>query len=360
MKKIGITLFLLVLLWNPTSIQAVSIDSSSITGVEQQAIGKEFTLDFRINLADMDMYTYDTTGVIIVQYEILFNDDVFILTEIEGMSGWDNKVYKENGRYFVYSEVGANIANHCIDNLAFCGNVLQTRLKFFVKDTTFPTSDIKMGEIQLAIIQLKEDYNYTNDDIGVIMSKSNEVKTIKIKEKNGGTTVTEHQSIIESTKPKSNIENEINHGLAQTQKKNENSDLKTLSVENAEIPFEKTKKNYYITVEEGINQIKVEALAEDSKAKVNIIGAEDLRANNNKVTIEVTAENGNKNTYMINVKQKKKMIDEESEEESEKNKMWKLENKHYIIGGIIFILLLLLIIISKLKDKKLDKSLKEL
>ena len=155
MKKIGITLFLLVLLWNPTSIQAVSIDSSSITGVEQQEIGKEFTLDFRINLADMNMYTYDTTGVIIVQYEILFNDDVFILTEIEGMSGWDSKVYKENGRYFVYSEVGANIANHCIDNLAFCGNVLQTRLKFFVKDTNFPTSDIKMGEIQLAIIQLK-------------------------------------------------------------------------------------------------------------------------------------------------------------------------------------------------------------
>ena len=82
--------------------------------------------------------------------------------------------------------------------------------------------------------------------------------------------------------------------------------------------------------------------------------------------IEVTAENGDKNTYTINVKQeepKKEAISKKEFNDKEK-KEYKL-NKKIIIVGIIVLSLLIIIgiviaIISHRNSKKIDKAFEEL
>lgn len=66
--------------------------------------------------------------------------------------------------------------------------------------------------------------------------------------------------------------------------------------------FNKNTTNYYIVVSESVNNINVVAEPEDSNAKVNISGNNNLQVGNNKITISVTAPNNkNKKTYTINV-----------------------------------------------------------
>ena len=103
------------------------------------------------------------------------------------------------------------------------------------------------------------------------------------------------------------------------------------------------------------------------KAKYKIIGADDLKKNNYKVLVEVTAENGDKNTYTINVKveeDKETNITTSDDNKDEPKKHFKLEKKHIIIGSIIAGVILILIIIIKfivnIKDRKLERALDEL
>ena len=83
----------------------------------------------------------------------------------------------------------------------------------------------------------------------------------------------------------------------------DNNYLNKLSVKDCELNkgFSKDNSTYFITVENEINEIKIEAVADDSDAKVVIYGNDDLKEGTNKVLISVTAENGNVRLYRIYV-----------------------------------------------------------
>lgn len=65
--------------------------------------------------------------------------------------------------------------------------------------------------------------------------------------------------------------------------------------------FNKNKTSYAVTVGENINDLKVTAVAEDSKSKVAISGNTGLKNGDNKVYITVTAQDGTKKVYTITV-----------------------------------------------------------
>lgn len=65
--------------------------------------------------------------------------------------------------------------------------------------------------------------------------------------------------------------------------------------------FSKNTTSYSLTVPNDVNSITVSAKANDSKARISGTGKISLKEGNNKVNIVVTAENGNKKTYTINV-----------------------------------------------------------
>lgn len=80
------------------------------------------------------------------------------------------------------------------------------------------------------------------------------------------------------------------------------NNLSALALSNGEINFEENKTTYEINIDASTTAIT--ATAKDSKAKVEGLGVKDLKYGVNKFEIVVTAENGSKKTYTINVNRK--------------------------------------------------------
>lgn len=85
--------------------------------------------------------------------------------------------------------------------------------------------------------------------------------------------------------------------------KSSNNNLKNLqiNVEGISPSFNKNITQYYITIPENISNINITANPEDSKANVQITGNNNIPSGASKIRIIVTAENGNKKEYVINV-----------------------------------------------------------
>lgn len=85
--------------------------------------------------------------------------------------------------------------------------------------------------------------------------------------------------------------------------KSSNNNLKSLQLDTEGISpaFNKNKTQYYITIPENISNINVTATSEDSKASVQVLGNTNIQVGNSQIKIIVTAENGNKKEYVINV-----------------------------------------------------------
>lgn len=82
--------------------------------------------------------------------------------------------------------------------------------------------------------------------------------------------------------------------------RSKNNKLESLTISGYEL--EKVNdNNYKLTVGNSVSKIKIEALAEDEKAKVNGAGEHQLKVGENKIEVVVTAENGSKNKITINI-----------------------------------------------------------
>jgi len=82
--------------------------------------------------------------------------------------------------------------------------------------------------------------------------------------------------------------------------------LKSLSISGYTLSptFNKNTNVYSINVGENITGLDVDAIPSSNKAKVEVIGNKNWKYGVNNVSIVVTAENGNKNTYIVNVNRK--------------------------------------------------------
>ena len=78
------------------------------------------------------------------------------------------------------------------------------------------------------------------------------------------------------------------------------SKLKSLTVEGYEIPFDASTKEYELSVKNEVTTLNVDAVANDSNAKVEITN-DPLNVGLNKIVIKVTAEDESVSEYIINV-----------------------------------------------------------
>ena len=76
-------------------------------------------------------------------------------------------------------------------------------------------------------------------------------------------------------------------------------DDKDLSVILYKIDFNKHQSIYTIEVPPEVKEVKVTAIAEATNAKVEVTGADNLEENNNKIIINVTAENNEVKKYIM-------------------------------------------------------------
>ena len=83
-----------------------------------------------------------------------------------------------------------------------------------------------------------------------------------------------------------------------------NNNLKLLSINHGTIDFNKTTTNYTVKLEHEINEIKISASAEDSKASVSGTGVKTLKDYINEFKVVVKAENESTKTYTLKVVRK--------------------------------------------------------
>lgn len=83
--------------------------------------------------------------------------------------------------------------------------------------------------------------------------------------------------------------------------KSSDNNLKSLSVEGAELSFNKDTTTYNLSVGNDVKKIKINAETNNSKATVAGTGEKEVKEGDNKFDVVVTAENGDKKTYTINV-----------------------------------------------------------
>lgn len=97
-----------------------------------------------------------------------------------------------------------------------------------------------------------------------------------------------------SNKPSGSTGGSTNQGGSSTQNKSTNANLKELhlSVEGLSPAFQKTITRYNLVVGDDVNQIAVNAIPEDSNAKVSVTGNTNLKIGANEIKITVTAQDG--------------------------------------------------------------------
>ena len=135
--------------------------------------------------------------------------------------------------------------------------------------------------------------NYGNNTFKInVLSESQEIKTytININRLNNENTTTNNSG---------NTNNQSNNV-----QKSSNNYLKDIKLSYGNITLENDKFEYDLNIPYDIDSIDVNAITEDSNAKVEISGNNDLKVGLNQIKILVTAEDNTTKTYIINVTRK--------------------------------------------------------
>ena len=135
--------------------------------------------------------------------------------------------------------------------------------------------------------------NYGNNTFKInVLSESQEIKTytININRLNNGNTTNNNSG---------NTNNQSNNV-----QKSSNNYLKDIKLSYGNITLENNKFEYDLNIPYDIDSVDVNAITEDSNAKVEISGNNDLKVGLNQIKILVTAEDNTTKTYIINVTRK--------------------------------------------------------
>jgi len=373
--KCRFVLFLtLLFLISPLNVMAEElvpeIDKVWITGMDKKTVGEELSLSFGVSVSGIQKGNADSLGIMAVSYVLDFDDTVFTVVSVTSHD-FDTVIYKEDGVYYVLSTVGEKdpFKNKCVDGVSFCAQYMIT-VNFFVNDTDRATTDIKMEAVTVGLMEMIDpNKEYTEDDVKMLIDETGDSYTITIKQpEEEKEIVKKPSSIVSDKKPNTSTEDLIEKKQQTVSaKKSDNNYIKKLEIDGYEIEFDKNKKDYEIEIEEDVNKLKLDITLDDSKATYKIIGADKLAENDYKVSILVTAQNGDENTYTVKAKIKEeKDVVADSEIEDEKldekqDKKFVINKKYLIIGGICLGVLLLIIIIIKIvshrSDRKLEKDL---
>lgn len=87
-------------------------------------------------------------------------------------------------------------------------------------------------------------------------------------------------------------------------KKSSNANLSNITISDIDFEFKKDIDKYELTIDSLVAAIKIEAKPEHSKAKVEGIGEYELKTGINTIKLDVTAEDGTKKTYTIDINKK--------------------------------------------------------
>lgn len=240
-------------------------------------------------------------------------------------------------------------ANEVITGLSSLNSDIGEFDKEFDNDTTEYTLTVPAGTTEItlsgALINEEDDVtglsSYTIDEdnmtITIVVTSSNGDKTYTInvvREAN-----TEEENEVVETEVVEPVVTPVAYYVYSS-----NSYLKSLSIKDYDIDFNKDTLEYKIKVKSDVKFLDITAVAEDYRSRVEINGNENFKEGENTVTIKVTAEDGTIKQYKLSVNKESVKDSKVTEEENGK------AEKIIIIILIILVVLGLLYLIFK-KDE---------
>ncbi len=380
-KKIFMSFFVLLGFMVPLTVKAdVEITSVTIDAPQRVSYKQNVPVAFNIRFKGLDPKATTGKGIYKIAFEFTAPANIVSIGK-KADNEWETEVYSVKGTsntYLVTSTTSELTPNLCSDKFLGCGDY-KVNLNFYIKERYASFAEIEFKEAAVSLSPIESD-EVLQENLSIIEYNNSVKKTISISEIIIDVDSNSSNLTIEEL-PSTNIEDAIKKDTEVTNKTpiqtptkpttpsavtpviTENVDLKSLHIKDYPFDFYKDKENYKILIEKDVNSVEVEAIAEDEKAKVEIIGAGDLKANDYKIKVQVSS-GENKKIYIIEALQDSKKRDEE------KITLFNRQiNKKYVVYGIIafgiiIVCILLKVIYSvskkKFENRKINKALKEI
>lgn len=377
MKKV-ISFILLMLIILPLKVKAETIKDVKLVFSKDPFVGKEFSIIVAVELNDLEN-NIGSLGIASVIYELEFDDSIFAIVGAD-KNEFDSDIYISEGKYYIVSYINEIqlTNNRCVDGVLYCGEYVQT-INFYTKDTNINKTQIKVNDVNVALLPIGSDYE--EDDIVIINGPScsrditinreqGSNEDINTEEPDDIVSEPTNNDIISGTKPNINDtikEHPISNNIT-IEKKDSNNYLSSIEITNYNIDFNKDKLEYNIDIDENINELDVKFIPESAKAKAHIKGNNNLKENNYKIIIDVISEDDNLKTYVINANPQKNEKEEITEDKIDKSKVnktskfkinKKIKNILIISLAILLVIIIVTVVIFYRKDKEIDKQIDE-
>ena len=387
MKRLIYTLFtLLLMLLVPTFVSAASIslegsNNENITIYKIKYNPESNTVEnikLKIQTTNDDLdYSLKETGYVTGKCEKLeCTLDVSLITtevDIAELVVTNNSTEKKGTTITVKSTPSSGT----IDDVekTFTVNEVITTKKAESSDATLSSLKVNVGTFDKAFNKNVYDYTITGikdtinsvtfshecDNCNVTVTCPNGICKVLSNQKVQLETGANQVSINVVSQDKSN-DKTYNFTIYRGEIEKPSAYLSDLSIEDAIISpkFDVLNNDYTVTVSKEVKDLKISAIPEDPKAKVEIKGDTDLKDGENTVTITVTSsDNESKQVYTILVTREEK--EEKTTKKLVTTKVKKTNNKNkylIIIAAIIALAIIIVsfILIFKKKNKNKDKN----
>lgn len=374
-KYVGL-LTLILALMTPLNGEAASIKGTSIEGATSAEVNKKVPIKFKIDFDGLDKTSKEGMGIFTVMFTFKV-DSKTLGVYAENSSIWDSTVSKDdNDMYTVISVIKENMPNTCSDGFLYCDDY-EITLNFALLEDGASTGQIDMFVVGAGIYPVGQE-DLDEDKVEVIIFESNSFHKITAIQESLQTypyeppkiKVEDTPDFKEAIKNSALEEKKPNNDTPPTQKVPEGPSssltIKDLKVENYDLTFYGDKENYSLLIDKGVNSLNIGVTLEDENSTYEIKGADDLKANDYKVKIEVTSTNGNKKIYTIDADIK----EDRNEWLGEEVEIYglKIKKRYLVYGGIclgvILILMIFKILIkvigNKIGNRKIKKALKNI
>lgn len=354
MKKLTLNIIAIMLyMFIGINVYAASFNSSLIGNSE---FTDSITLELQVNqLSDFS----DTCGGLCgFVGELEYDSEKIELVSISALNGFD---LTQGKKIVLFKEVGVSSGSK-IMTLKFKNKSLSNNEETTIKINNILASD---GDNDIKSSNISKKIKYVTKNEEIPKEENNKPTTPTNTEKPSSTSKpnTSSSSSSSSTnknnttqKPASNTNNNSNN----EEKKSSNNNLIDISLSSGDIQFSKDILVYDVIIND-TDEINITAEVEDSKAGIDGLGKHKLNVGTNKIELVVTAEDGSKKTYVLNIvyegKEENKVIDNSENDDNTSNDVNKKNyTLCYVIVGIISLLIIIFIFIyiKKNSDKKTD------
>lgn len=274
-----IIICLFTLFSNVIDVKAGTVNLN-INGSDTVVVGN--TIDLTVRASDITGFS---GGLATVQGDISFDDNFLTYVKYQNASSSLSSSYGTTTKRFVSLGMGGEYISSS-DNLI----TITFRAKQ-VGTTDVGINNIVVGDTKAIVHSANANVKHIN-----IVNQSNE---------NDNTSSSDGDKVDKNNGNKNNSNNNSsgNKTTSNYKTKSSDNDLESLTINNAKISpaFQKSITTYNVTVPNEVSKLVIDYKKSDEKATVSIVGNENLSVGNNVVKIIVTAEDGSKKTYVLNV-----------------------------------------------------------